>query len=118
MAADGTLILLGRGSQVINSGGEKIYPEEVEEAVKRADGVVDCLVVGVDDDKFGQAVTAVASVAPGASPDEAEVIATVKEQLAGYKAPKRVVFVSEVPRAPNGKADYKTARQLALDAPA
>jgi fatty-acyl-CoA synthase len=115
VAADGTLILLGRGSQVINSGGEKIYPEEVEEAVKRADGVVDCLVVGVDDDKFGQAVTAVASVAEGASPDEADVIATVKEQLASFKAPKRIIFVDEVPRAPNGKADYKTARQLAME---
>ncbi len=118
VAADGTLILLGRGSQVINSGGEKIYPEEVEEAVKRADGIVDCLVVGVDDDKFGQAVTAVASVADGASPNEADVIATVKQQLASYKAPKRVIFVSEVPRAPNGKADYQTARRLASDATA
>jgi acyl-CoA synthetase (AMP-forming)/AMP-acid ligase II len=113
VAADGTLILLGRGSNVINSGGEKIFPEEVEEAVKRHPGVVDCLVVGVDDDQFGQAVTAVASLAPGAEAGEADVIATVKEHLAGYKAPKRVVFVSQVPRAPNGKADYKTARQLA-----
>jgi 3-oxocholest-4-en-26-oate---CoA ligase len=111
--ADGTLILLGRGSNVINSGGEKIFPEEVEEAVKRHPGVVDCLVVGVDDDKFGQAVTAVASLAPGAGADEADVIATVKQHLASFKAPKRVVFVSEIPRAPNGKADYKTARDLA-----
>jgi acyl-CoA synthetase (AMP-forming)/AMP-acid ligase II len=63
VGADGTLILLGRGSQVINSGGEKIFPEEVEEAVKRVDpGVLDCLVVGIDDEKFGQAVTAVASL--------------------------------------------------------
>ena len=61
MAADGTLILLGRGSQVINSGGEKIFPEEVEEAVKRVPGVRDCLVVGIDDERFGQAVTAVAA---------------------------------------------------------
>ncbi len=111
--ADGTMILLGRGSQVINSGGEKIFPEEVEEAVKRVDGVVDCLVVGVDDEKFGQAVTAVASVAEGAAVDEADVIASVKSELAGFKAPKRVVFVEQVPRAPNGKADYKTARHLA-----
>lgn len=111
--ADGTLILLGRGSNVINSGGEKIFPEEVEEAVKRHPGVVDCLVVGVDDEKFGQAVTAVASLAPGAEATEADVIATVKEHLASYKAPKRIVFVTQVPRAPNGKADYKTARDLA-----
>ena len=115
VAADGSLILLGRGSQVINSGGEKIFPEEVEEAVKRVDGVVDCLVVGVDDDRFGQAVTAIASLADGAAIDEATVIAGVKRDLAAYKAPKRVVFVSQVPRAPNGKADYKAAKQIAVD---
>jgi len=113
--ADGNLILLGRGSQVINSGGEKIYPEEVEEAVKRVDGVVDCLVVGIDDERFGQAVTAVASLAPEASVSEADAIGSVKTQLAGFKAPKRVVWVDEVPRSPNGKADYKAARQLAID---
>jgi len=116
VAADGTLILLGRGSQVINSGGEKIYPEEVEEAVKRVEGVTDCLVVGVDDDKFGQAVTAVASLTDGATVDEARVIASVKSELAHYKAPKRVVFVPTVPRAPNGKADYGSARGLAVQA--
>ncbi len=113
VAADGSLILLGRGSNVINSAGEKIFPEEVEEAVKRVDGIVDCLVVGVDDERFGQAVTAVASVADGVVVDEADVIASVKSQLAGYKAPKRVVFVSQIPRAPNGKADYKAAKDLA-----
>ena len=114
--ADGTLALLGRGSQVINSAGEKVFPEEVEEAVKRSEGVLDCLVVGVDDEKFGQSVTAVASLVEGASVDEATIIASVKTQLAGYKAPKRVIFVATVPRAPNGKADYKTAKQYALDA--
>ncbi len=116
VAEDGSLILLGRGSQVINSGGEKIFPEEVEEAVKRVDGVVDCLVVGLDDERFGQSVTAIASLAEGASVDEATVIAGVKLDLASYKAPKRVVFVSQVPRAPNGKADYKAAKQMATDA--
>lgn len=114
--ADGTLDLLGRGSQVINTAGEKVFPEEVEEAVKRAGGILDCLVVGVDDDKFGQAVTAVVSRADDATADEATVIASVKSELAGYKAPKRVIFVETVPRAPNGKADYKTAKQYALDA--
>ena len=112
--ADGSLTLLGRGSQVINSAGEKIFPEEVEEAVKRVDGVLDCLVVGIDDEKFGQAVTAVASLSPGAKVEEATIIANVKTQLAGYKAPKRVVFVTQIPRAPNGKADYKTARDMAI----
>ncbi|CAB4544524.1 MAG: AMP-binding protein [Actinobacteria bacterium] len=115
VAEDGSLILLGRGSQVINTGGEKVFPEEVEEAVKRVPGVQDCLVVGIDDEKFGQAVTAVASRVEGAEVDEATVIADVKRQLAGFKAPKRVVFVSQIPRAPNGKADYKTAKQYALD---
>jgi fatty-acyl-CoA synthase len=115
VAADGTLILLGRGSQVINSGGEKIFPEEVEEAVKRVPGIRDCLVVGVTDERFGQSVTAVAAT-DGTQVDEAQVIAHVKTQLAGFKAPKRVVFVPEVPRAPNGKADYVAARHHALDA--
>ncbi len=113
VAEDGSLILLGRGSQVINTGGEKVFPEEVEEAVKRVAGVRDCLVVGLDDDRFGQSVTAVASLEPGAELDEATVIADVKRQLAGYKAPKRVVFVTDIPRAPNGKADYPAAKSLA-----
>ncbi len=115
VATDGTLIFLGRGNQVINSGGEKIFPEEVEEAVKRVPGVLDCLVVGVADERFGQAVTAIAAT-DGTALDEADVIAHVKTQLARYKAPKRVVFVKEVPRAPNGKADYAAARQYARDA--
>jgi len=116
VAADGSLILLGRGSQVINSGGEKIFPEEVEESVKRVKGIVDCLVVGIADEKFGQSVTAVASLLEGATVTEAEVIAGVKGDLAAFKAPKRVVFVTQVPRAPNGKADYTTTKQLANDA--
>jgi fatty-acyl-CoA synthase len=113
VAADGSLILLGRGSQVINTGGEKVFPEEVEEAVKRVDGVVDCLVVGLPDEKFGQAVTAVVSLADGATVDSASIIASVKADLAGYKAPKSVIFVDHVPRAPNGKADYRRAKEHA-----
>ncbi|MCU1401131.1 MAG: fatty-acid--CoA ligase [Acidimicrobiales bacterium] len=113
--ADGSLELLGRGSQVINTAGEKVFPEEVEEAVKRYAGILDCLVVGIEDDKFGQAVTAVASKEDDASVTEAAVIASVKGELAGYKAPKRVIFVDDVPRAPNGKADYKAAKRLALE---
>lgn len=113
VAADGSIVLLGRGSQVINTGGEKVFPEEVEEAVKRVPGVGDCLVVGVDDDRFGQAVTAVVSIEPGAEVSEERIIASVKTDLAGYKAPKHVLFVDTVPRAPNGKADPKAARELA-----
>jgi 3-oxocholest-4-en-26-oate---CoA ligase len=113
VAADGSLILLGRGSQVINTGGEKVFPEEVEEAVKRVDGVRDCLVVGVENEKFGQAVTAVVSLEDGATVDSAGIIASVKNDLAGYKAPKSVIFVDQVPRAPNGKADYRRAKEHA-----
>jgi 3-oxocholest-4-en-26-oate---CoA ligase len=113
VAEDGSLILLGRGSQVINTGGEKVFPEEVEEAVKRVDGVVDCLVVGVENDRFGQAVTAVVSLASDASVDSATIIESVKADLAGYKAPKSVIFVDQVPRAPNGKADYRRAKEHA-----
>jgi len=113
--ADGTLTLLGRGSQCINTAGEKVFPEEVEEAVKRTEGVNDCLVVGLPDDTYGEAVTAVVATVDGRSLSEAEVVASVKVQLAGYKAPRRVVFVAAVPRAPNGKADYRTAKALALE---
>jgi fatty-acyl-CoA synthase len=114
--ADGSITLLGRGNQVINTAGEKVFPEEVEEAIKRAPGVVDSVVVGIDDEKFGQAVTAVVSLAPDADLDEAAVIAFVKQHLAGFKAPKRVVFVAEVGRGPNGKADYRLAKEQVLAA--
>lgn len=115
IAADGSLILLGRGSQVINTGGEKVYPEEVEEAVKRVEGVLDCLVVGIENEKFGQAVTAVVSLNDGANVAADDIISSVKNDLAGFKAPKSVIIVSDVPRAPNGKADYKTALAHATD---
>jgi fatty-acyl-CoA synthase len=111
---DGSLTLLGRGSQVINTGGEKVFPEEVEEAIKRVPAVDDCLVVGLPDERFGEAVTAVVSLTSGATADEAAIITEVKQHLAGYKAPKRVIFVAQVPRAPNGKADYRSAREQAL----
>jgi acyl-CoA synthetase (AMP-forming)/AMP-acid ligase II len=113
--ADGSLTLLGRGNACINTAGEKVFPEEVEEAIKRTEGILDCLVVGLDDAKFGQTVTAVASTTGESVVTEAAVIAAVKAELAGYKAPKRVVFVQDVPRAPNGKADYRAAKQLALE---
>ncbi|QMW24021.1 AMP-binding protein [Sandaracinobacteroides saxicola] len=108
---DGAIILLGRGSQCINSGGEKIFPEEVEEALKTHAAVEDALVFGVADEKWGQAVTAVVELTAPA--EEAALIAHVKTALAAYKAPKRVHVVAKVPRAPNGKADYAAARALA-----
>ncbi len=108
---DGALVLLGRGSQCINSGGEKIFPEEVEEALKTHPAVEDALVFGVKDEKWGQAVTAVVETRQPVT--EAELVAHVKARLAAYKAPKRVIAVAKVPRAPNGKADYETARAMA-----
>ena len=112
--ADGSITLLGRGNACINSAGEKIFPEEVEEAVKRHPDVCDCLVVGVPDDRFGQRVVAVASLHEGRHPAEAEVIDFTREHLAGYKLPKQVLFVDTVQRAMNGKADYRWANRTAL----
>ena len=113
IAKDGRVTLLGRGSMCINSGGEKIYPEEVEVAARQHATVVDANAVGVPDERFGEAVALVCSVHEPTDPDE--IIATVKSQIAGYKAPRYVVFVDEVYRAPNGKADYRWAKQAALD---
>ncbi len=112
--ADGSISLLGRGSVCINSGGEKIFPEEVEEAVKLHPAVWDCLVVGVPDEKYGEAVTAVVSLRTGQSATEAEILANSRGQLASYKLPKRVLLVDVVRRAPNGKADYTWAKGHAL----
>ncbi|WP_439815887.1 acyl-CoA synthetase [Zavarzinia sp. CC-PAN008] len=114
--ADGTITLLGRGSVCINTGGEKVFPEEVEEAVKTHPAVWDCLVVGVPDERFGERVTAVAALRPGSSADEQAVMDWVRTRLAGYKAPRNVVLVDEVQRAPNGKADYKWAKSAAKEA--
>ena len=111
--ADGTITLLGRGSNCINTAGEKVFPEEVEEAVKTHASVADCLVFGVPDEKYGQRVVGVASVAPGQSEPTADaVIAHTKTKLSSYKVPKQLVFVTTVPRAPNGKADYVSAKKL------
>ena len=111
--ADGTITLLGRGSNCINTAGEKVYPEEVEEAIKRNDDIFDCLVVGLQDDRFGQKVVALASFQEGREIEEQDLIAFTREHLAGYKLPKQVLFVDEVMRAPNGKANYKWAKETA-----
>ena len=110
---DGTITLLGRGSNCINSAGEKIYPEEVEEAIKRNNEVFDCLVVGVDDSKFGQKVVAVVSLESNKEIDEDNLVSSTRQFIAGYKLPKKVIFVDEVQRAPNGKANYKWAKNVA-----
>ena len=108
--SDGTLTLLGRGSNCINTAGEKVYPEEVEEAVKSHEDVFDCLVVGVDDDRFGQRVTGVVSLHSGKDVSPDELIQFTKTKLAGYKIPRQLFVVDRVERAANGKADYKWAR--------
>ena len=111
--ADGSITLLGRGSNCINTAGEKVYPEEVEEAVKRHPDIYDCLVVGVEDDRFGQRVVALASFKEDNIVEESDLISFTRDHLAGYKLPKQVLFVDEVMRAPNGKANYKWAKQRA-----
>jgi acyl-CoA synthetase (AMP-forming)/AMP-acid ligase II len=113
---DGTLNLLGRGSACINTAGEKVYPEEVEEALKTHPAVADALVVGLPDEKWGESVTGVVILERGQRAAEDALRAHVRERLAGYKTPKRIVFTDGTLRAPNGKADYKAARQRALSA--
>src|SRR5262249_50934775 len=105
--ADGTLTLLGRGSVCINTAGEKVYPEEVEEILKQHPDVDDALVVGVPDEKWGQAVTGVVELRRGARFDEEDLRKHVRDPLAAYKPPKRIATVARLFRALNGKADYK-----------
>src|SRR5690606_38557359 len=112
--ADGTIHLLGRGSVCINTGGEKVFPEEVEEALKTHPSVLDAVAVGVPDEKFGEAVIAVVDPS-GGEVEEADVIAHVKTKLAAYKAPKRVIAVDTIGRAVNGKVDYKRLKAHAAD---
>lgn len=114
--ADGTLTLLGRGSVCINTAGEKVFPEEVEEVLKTHHDVYDALVVGVPDDKWGQAVTAVVQLIDGATLDEASLRKYVRTSLAAYKCPKRILPIDSLGRANNGKADYKRITGYAVDA--
>tara|TARA_B110000503_G_scaffold89886_1_gene135998 strand:- start:5059 stop:6693 length:1635 start_codon:yes stop_codon:yes gene_type:complete len=111
--ADGRITLLGRGSNCINSAGEKIYPEEVEEAIKKDPLVFDCLVVGLTDERFGQKIIAVVSTVGNQELNEIGLISRLRERLAGYKMPKKVIFSEVIQRAPNGKANYKWAKSFA-----
>jgi fatty-acyl-CoA synthase len=119
IAEDGVVTLLGRGSVCINTGGEKVYPEEVEVAIRNHPDVIDVVVVGTPDERFGEVVTAVCSVAHRDSLDDDTWTRTVRDhalaQLADHKAPRRVVVVDEVYRAPNGKADYRWAKDVAVE---
>jgi acyl-CoA synthetase (AMP-forming)/AMP-acid ligase II len=107
---DGSIQLLGRGSVVINAGGEKVFPEEVEEALKVHPAVRDAVAVGIPDKRFGEVVAAVVELQPNAEVSEKELIEHVKGRLAGYKAPKRVRFVESIDRSPAGKLDYARHR--------
>jgi fatty-acyl-CoA synthase len=113
---DGTIRLLGRGSATVNTGGEKVYPEEVELTLRQSKAVLDCVVVGVPDERFGEAVVALVQVTDGHTTDEEELKLFCKEQgLANYKVPRRILFNETLRRAPNGKADYKLLREMAAD---
>jgi fatty-acyl-CoA synthase len=111
--ADGRITVLGRGSNCINTAGEKVFPEEVEETLKRHPSIDDALVLGVPDPKWGQAITGVVVLKKDAQFDEAALRSHVRESLAGYKTPKRILVAGVNLRAPNGKADYKSASEFA-----
>ena len=111
---DGTITLLGRGSVSINTGGEKVYPEEVESALKSLDAIFDAVVVGVPDARFGERVIAVVQARPGTTPTLAEIHEHLHSTLAGYKIPRGVVAVDEIMRSPSGKPDYRWAKAAAI----
>ena len=113
--ADGGITLLGRGSVSINSGGEKVFPEEVEECIKRMPQVRDAVVVGVPDARFGETVAAAIELVAGRALDAAAVVEHVRAHLAHYKAPRHVMVVQSVGRGPNGKADYMVLRKRAAE---
>jgi acyl-CoA synthetase (AMP-forming)/AMP-acid ligase II len=108
---DGTVTMLGRGSVSINSGGEKIFPEEVEGAIKTHPDVFDVLVVGVPDERFGQRVAAVVATRDGARPSMNDIVAASRKEIAGYKVARSVWFVDEIKRSPAGKPDYRWAKE-------
>ncbi|MGB6512894.1 acyl-CoA synthetase [Mycobacterium sp.] len=115
---DGTVTMLGRGSVSINSGGEKIYPEEVEAALKGHPDVFDALVVGVPDARYGQHVAAIVQARPGARPTLSGLDSFVRAEIAGYKVPRSLWLVDEVKRSPAGKPDYRWAKEQTEARPA
>jgi 3-oxocholest-4-en-26-oate---CoA ligase len=110
---DGTITLLGRGNTCVNTGGEKVFPEEVEAALKSHPDVYDALVIGVPDDLLGQRVGALVQARPGAEPTLSELDGHVREVIAGYKVPRSLWLVDEISRTPSGKPDYQWARKYA-----
>jgi acyl-CoA synthetase (AMP-forming)/AMP-acid ligase II len=114
LEADGTITLLGRGSVSINSGGEKIFPEEVEGAVRHHPEVYDCVVVGVPDERWGQRVAAVVQPRPGTQPHLDAIQEECRRHIAGYKLPREIHYVDRIERSPSGKPDYRWAAAIAL----
>ena len=112
---DGLIELHGRDSVTINSGGEKIFAEEVEAAIKAHEGVYDCVVAGRPSERWGNEVVAIVRVREGYTVDEAALLAEAERHIARYKLPKQIIFVSEVLRSPSGKADYRWAKALAAE---
>ncbi|MDZ4278395.1 MAG: AMP-binding protein, partial [Dehalococcoidia bacterium] len=115
---DGTITLLGRGSNCINSGGEKIFPEEVEAALKSHPAVFDAIVVGVPDERWGERVTAVVQARPGETLTLEELDAHARTKVSGYKVPRGLHVVEQIVRQPSGKADYRWAKSIAAGAKA
>lgn len=114
---DGIVTVLGRGSQCINTGGEKVYPEEVEQALKAHPDVYDVLVAGVPDATWGNHVAAVVQIREGApAPTLDDIRSHCRSRLAGYKIPRQLVIAAEIQRSPSGKADYRWARSVAVEA--
>jgi fatty-acyl-CoA synthase len=111
--SDGTVVLLGRGSEVVNTGGEKVFVEEVEQAIALSPSVRDVVVVGVPDARWGHRVTAIIEPVPGSSLTEDDVVELVRGSLADYKRPRQVIFVDRVERSPSGKANRTWAKELA-----
>lgn len=112
---DNRVTLLGRGSNCVNTGGEKVYPEEVEMAIKAHPAVYDCLVVGLPDEKYGQAVAAVVEPREGATIELDELRDFLRASLSGYKLPRALTLVPEIPRNATGKAQYPRAKEIALE---
>ena len=114
--ADGTIEVLGRGSVCINSGGEKIYPEEIEQVLRKHPGVYDAVVVGTPDERFGERVTAVVQARPGTSLTHEDLAGFAAQSLARYKLPRSTVLVEQMVRSPSGKPDYRWAKATAIEA--
>jgi fatty-acyl-CoA synthase len=113
VSEDGSIRLLGRGSSCINTGGEKVYPEEIEEVLKSAGGVLDAGVVGLPDERLGEVVTALVQLEPGSQAPASQLVDFVRTRLAGYKVPRHFIVVDAIPRGPNGKVDHPRLKEQA-----